>query len=159
MILVSMCLAGINCNYKGESKPNDKVIQLIKMGKAIPICPEQLGGLTTPRSGARILSGNGNDVLEGKTRVITDDGNDVTEQYIKGAKETLEICKKFNIKVVVLKQGSPSCGNKKTQGGEKERKIVNGIGVTVALLKKHGIVVYSEEDLENNEIWKNLIGG
>jgi len=157
MILVSMCLAGINCNYKGESKPSERVVELIKAGKAIPVCPEQLGGLPTPRSGARILSGNGHDVLDNKTRLVTDDGLDVTEQYVKGAHLVLEICKMFNITEVVLKQGSPSCGKGKTQGGETERMLVNGDGVTVALLKRNGIEVYSEDDLQDEVIWKKLI--
>jgi len=157
MILVSMCLAGINCNYKGESKPNEKVKELIRKGKAIPICPEQLGGLPTPRSGSRIISGNGEDVIDGKTNVITDNGNDVTKNYLKGAELTLQLCKQFGITTVILKQGSPSCGKGKTQGGEKERKLINGNGVTVALLKRNGIEIYSEEDLENEEIWKKLI--
>jgi len=158
MILVSMCLVGINCNYKGESKPNEKVIELIRRGKAIPICPEQLGGLPTPRSGSRIISGSGEDVIDGKTKVITDDGNDVTENYMKGAELTLQLCKQFNITTVILKQGSPSCGKGKTQGGEKERILVEGNGVTVELLKRNGIEVYSEEDLENEEIWRKLVG-
>jgi len=149
MIIVSACLAGINCNYKGESKPNQKVIELIKKGKAIPICPEQLGGLTTPRSGARILTGIGEEVLDKKSKIITDNNVDVTEQYIKGAQETLRIVKNFNVTVVVLKQGSPSCGHGHTQGGLNSRELVTGNGVTVALLKRNGIKVYSEEDLEN----------
>jgi len=156
MILVSACLAGINCNYKGESKPNEKIIELIKRGKAIPICPEQLGGLTTPRSGARILSGNGDDVLDGKSKLITDDGQDVTQQYLRGAYETLRIAKEFDVSIAILKQGSPSCGNGYTQGGKEYRKLVEGDGVTTALLKKNGIKVYSEEDLEKEEIWKEL---
>ena len=136
---------------------NRKVIELIKRGKAIPVCPEQLGGLPTPRSGSRIVSGSGEDVIDGKTKVITDDGNDVTENYLKGAELTLQLCRQFNITTVILKQGSPSCGKGKTQGGEKVRELVNGNGVTVALLKRNGIKVYSEEDLEDDEIWKELI--
>ena len=100
MILVSMCLAGINCNYKGESKPNEKVKELIRKGKAIPICPEQLGGLPTPRSGSRIISGNGEDVIDGKTNVITDNGNDVTKNYLKGAELTLQLCKQFGLSLI-----------------------------------------------------------
>jgi len=156
MILVSMCLIGINCNYKAQSKPNEKVIQLLKEGKAIPICPEQLGGLPTPRSGARIVKGDGRDVLEGKARLITDNGQDVTEQYLKGAYETLKLCQILNIKVAILKQGSPSCGTKKTQGGKDKRETIDGIGVTAALLEKHGIKVYSEEDLENPNVWNEI---
>jgi uncharacterized protein YbbK (DUF523 family) len=157
MILVSSCLAGINCNYKGESKPNDIIINLIKTGGAIPICPEQLGGLTTPRSGARITSGNGKDVLAGKSKLITDNSQDVTEQYLKGANETLKIIKDFGIRAVILKQGSPSCGKGKTQGGRDSRELVLGDGVTIALLKTHGIKVYSEEDLNDAIVLEELL--
>jgi uncharacterized protein YbbK (DUF523 family) len=159
MIIVSACLAGINCNYKGESKPNEKIISLIKERKAIPICPEQLGGLTTPRSGARILSGNGEDILEGKSELITDNGGNVTKEYIKGAEETLRILKMFNCDTVILKQGSPSCGKGKTQGGESERKLFQGDGVTTSLLKRNGIKLFSEEDLENGELFTKLKNG
>lgn len=157
MILVSACLIGINCNYKGESKPYKKVIELVKSGKAIPVCPEQLGGLPTPRSGARILSGSGLDVLNKKTKLITDNGQNVTHEYLKGAEEILKLVKFFNISAVVLKQGSPSCGNGKTQGGNDKRELVLGDGVTAALLKKNRIKVYTEEDLEDENIWKELL--
>ncbi len=159
MILVSMCLGGIDCNYKGESKPNRRVIELIRTGRAIPVCPEQLGGLPTPRSGSRIISGNGEDVIDGKTRVITDDGQDVTMEYLRGAELTLQFCRKFGIDTVILKQGSPSCGKGKTQGGWDERRLVEGDGVTVALLKRNGITVYTEDDLEDEDIWREIAGG
>ena len=148
MILISSCLAGINCNYKGKSKLNKRVIELLKEGKAVLVCPEQLGGLPTPRNGARILSGEGKDVLEGRTRVVTDKNEDVTQQYIKGAKETLKIAKLVNASLAILKEGSPSCGSNFTQGGIKIRKEVKGEGVTTALLRKNGIKVISENELK-----------
>ena len=148
-ILVSACLAGINCNFKGESKPTKLIIDLIKQGRAIPICPEQLGGLITPRSGARIISGKGEDVIENKSLVITDLGEDVTKQYLLGAKEALRLVKEFDVKLVILKQGSPSCGKGKTVGGEKERSVFHNNGVTVALLEKNGIKVITEKDIDD----------
>lgn len=151
MIIVSACLAGIDCNYKGKSAPNKDIISLIRQKKAIPVCPEQLGGLETPRSGARIVSGKGDDVLDGKSEVITDNGNNVTKEYIKGAEETLKIAKILKCRVAILKQGSPSCGKGKTYGGEKERMPVDGDGVTISLLRRNGIQVYSEEDLEKSD--------
>ena len=157
MILVSMCLAGINCNYKGESKPNEKVKELIRRGLALPMCPEQLGGLPTPRSGSRIISGKGEEVIEGRSRVITDNSKDVTSNYLRGAELVLHLCRQFSINIAVLKQGSPSCGKGKTQGGRNQRMLVGGNGVTTALLEKNGIKVYSEEDLEREEIWKKLL--
>ena len=147
MKIVSACLVGINCNYHGKSNPCEKVIELVKQGKTIPICPEQLGGLPTPRSGSRICSGDGNDVLDGKTQLLTDDGQDVTIQYIKGAYEALKIAKYLDIKEAILKQKSPSCGCGYVQGGLNERKTVEGEGVTTALFKRNGINVSSEEEL------------
>lgn len=156
MILVSACLAGINCNYNSSSSPNSKIIELIRSGKAIPICPEQLGGLPTPRSGARISEGGGEDVLKGVSRLLTDDGNDVTEEYLRGAKETLAICRQFGIDTVILKQKSPSCRKGLIQGGKEYREKVEGNGVTTALLRCEGISVFSEGDLENEELWERL---
>jgi len=157
MILVSACLAGINCTYKAGNNRNEKVIELVRKGKAIPICPEQLGGLITPRSGSRIISGSGEDVLDGKSKLVTDNGEDVTKQYIRGATETLAIAKNFDASAVILKQGSPSCGNGYTQGGLNSREKTAGDGVTAALLKRNGIKVLSEEDLNDEKIWNSLI--
>jgi uncharacterized protein YbbK (DUF523 family) len=157
MILVSACLAGINCTYKAGNNQNEKVMELIRKGKAIPICPEQLGGLTTPRSGSRIVSGSGEDALDGNSKLMTDNGEDVTKQYIKGANDTLAFAKNFAASVVILKQGSPSCGNGFTQGGLNSREKIAGDGVTVALLKRNGIKVLSEEDLNDEKIWESLV--
>ena len=159
MILVSACLVGIECNYKGESKPHEAVLSLIKEKKAIPICPEQLGGLTTPRSGARIATGRGQDVIDGKSGLLTDDGGNVTKQYIRGAEQTLKIAKMFNCDTVILKQGSPSCGKGKTQGGEEERSLFQGDGVTTVLLERNGIKVLTEEDLADDILITQLKNG
>ena len=150
MKLCSACLLGIKCRYDGKSnleKASEQLLQEFRNGNIIPVCPEQLGGLPTPRSGSRICSGDGNDVLDGKTQLLTDDGQDVTTQYIKGAYESLKIAKALGIKEAILKQKSPSCGRSYTQGGLNERKTVEGEGVTTALLKRNGIKVISEEDL------------
>lgn len=157
MILVSACLAGINSNHKGKNSFNKRVVELITRGKAIPICPEQLGGLTTPRDGARILNGSGDDVLDGRSKVITDKGEDVTGQYIKGANLTLAIAKQFNASIIISKQGSPSCGNGNVQGGLESRNTVKGVGVTVTLLKRNGTKIFTEDDLDNEEIWKEIL--
>ncbi|NIO44992.1 MAG: DUF523 domain-containing protein [Candidatus Aenigmarchaeota archaeon] len=133
MYIVSACLAGINCNYKGVSKPNKKVIELVKRMKAIPVCPEVLAGQTIPRPNAKIDGGTGMDVLEGKARVIEADGNDVTKLFIKGAFEVLKITQAINAKEAILKARSPSCGCD---------------GVTTALLKRNGIKVYTEENFK-----------
>ncbi|MGC8998816.1 MAG: DUF523 domain-containing protein [Candidatus Bathyarchaeia archaeon] len=137
MKLCSACLLGIRCRYNGEDARNEKVIMLLKTETLIPVCPEQLGGLPTPREPAEIREG----------RVITKSGKDVTENFKRGAEEVLKIAKMFGIKEAVLKQGSPSCGCGRIYDGTFSGKIVEGDGVTVALLKRHGIKVITEEDL------------
>jgi len=150
MKLVSACLLGINCKWNGKSKPNKKIIALSKKEVLVPICPEQLGGLSTPRKPAGIYGGLGEDVLDGCASVkAARDGEDLTEHFVKGAEETLRIAKLLGVKEVILKQGSPSCGYRRTfQLDEKLRnRQVEGNGVTAALLKRHGIYVKTQEDL------------
>ena len=96
--IVSACLAGLNCRFDGKSKPNEKVIALVKEGRAIPVCPEQLGGLPTPREDSQIRDG----------RCITTSGRDETEQVKRGAEETLKIAKMLNVDEAILKARSPS---------------------------------------------------
>ncbi len=136
-ILCSACLLGVRCRYDGKSKPNKKVMALLKKGVAIPICPEQLGGLPTPREPAEQKSG----------RVITKSRKDVTKNFRKGAAEVLKIAKAFKIKVAILKQRSPSCGYGQIYDGTFSGKVVEGNGVTTSALKRRGIKIISEEDL------------
>jgi uncharacterized protein YbbK (DUF523 family) len=160
MIIVSACLAGINCNYKGQSKPCEKVIKLVKEGKAIPVCPEILGGLSTPRKATGIYNGLGKDVLirDAKVRAV-DDGEDQTFYYIRGAEEFLKIAKSRNIKTAILRNKSPSCGCGMTWQLDNKFKnhLVNGDGVTTTLLKKNGIKVFSEEDLKDEKLYQKEI--
>ena len=136
MILVSACLAGTNCCYDGENALSREVESLVRKKSAIPVCPEQLGGLSTPREPAEIVGGDGRDVLEGRARVQTCGGEDVTAQYIRGAEEVLKIAKMAGAKKVILKRNSPACGF-----GEiyHEGRLVSENGVCAALLIKHGI--------------------
>jgi uncharacterized protein YbbK (DUF523 family) len=150
MKLCSACLLGIKCRYDGKDnleKASPALLDEYKNGNLIPICPEQLGGLHTPRSGARISSGDGNDVLDGKSRLLADNCQDMTQQYIKGAYEALKIAQELKIEEAILNQESPSCGCGYIQGGLKQRTLIEGDGVTTALLKRNGIKVISEEDL------------
>jgi uncharacterized protein YbbK (DUF523 family) len=142
MILVSACLVGVNCKYNGKNNLNKKIRKLVKSGKAIPVCPEQLGGLPTPREPAN-LTADGFDVLKGKAKVLTESGKDVTINFVKGAREVLKLAKLLGAKKAILKARSPSCGCGKTW---ISGKVANGDGVTVALLKRNGIKVYSEEN-------------
>jgi uncharacterized protein YbbK (DUF523 family) len=137
MKLCSACLLGVNCRYDGRNALNKKVVELLEKETLIPVCPEQLGGLSTPREPAEIV---------GK-RVITRSGRDVTENFMRGARETLKIAKLFGVKEAVLKQGSPSCGCGRIYDGTFSGRTVKGDGVTTALLKSHGIKVVTEEDL------------
>jgi len=135
MILVSACLAGEKCAYDGESRLNPRVKDL----ECIAMCPEVLGGRSIPRTKAEIKDGTGKDVLEGKAKAFDENGLDVTEQFIKGAFVALEIAKKYDVKEAILKSRSPSCGVGKIYDGSFDKKVVDGDGVTTALLKKEGI--------------------
>lgn len=138
--LVSACLCGIRSRFDGKDARDDKIAELVKQGKAIPICPEELGGLPVPRPAGEIKKGNGKDVLSGKSRVISTDGEDLTPLFLRGAFFSLAICKKFKVKKAILKQHSPSCG---CGWIKRKGKIVRGDGVTGALLKKEGIAGYT----------------
>lgn len=141
VIFVSACLVGINCKYNGGNNYNEKLFNLVKEGKAIPICPEQLGGLKTPRNPAEIR------IIDAKRYVITNQNEDVTLEYERGANEVLELAKKLNIKKAILQSRSPSCGTKKIYNGNFEKKLVNGNGVTAQILIENGIEVINSEDI------------
>jgi len=141
MIVVSGCLAGERCRYDGESKPDERIKAMVESGEAITVCPEQLGGLSTPRMPCEIIGGDGFDVLDGKARVMDRDGMDQTQAFINGAKETLKIVLESGTKRVMLKSLSPSCGYKRIYDGTFSRKVQSGLGVTAALLIKNGITV------------------
>ncbi|EJR83940.1 DUF523 domain-containing protein [Bacillus cereus] len=148
MILVSSCLAGKPVRYNGTACLNDTIQKLIDEKKAIPVCPELLGGFVTPREPAEILGGDGYDVLEGKAKVMERSGNDVTELYINGAMKTLNLAQEMQASHVVLKEYSPSCGSKEIYSGEFVGKKITGVGVTTALLESKGIKVISELELD-----------
>ena len=147
MKLCSACLLGIKCRYDGKIFSNKKVLSLSKKEILIPICPEQFGGQATPRPNAEIIGGDGYDILNNKAKVIEPNGNDVTKYFIEGAQEVLKIAKLYDIKEAILKQRSPSCGSSQIYDGTFSKKLINGNGVTTALLKNNGLKVISEEDL------------
>ncbi len=147
MKLCSACMLGIECRYDGKAKPVPKVLKLAKKEVLIPICPEQLGGLPTPRVVQELQGCSGEDVLDGRGKVLNKNGEDVTEQFIKGAYEVLKIAKLFGIKEAILKQRSPSCGCGEIYDGSFSGRVVKGNGVTTSLLKRNGIKVISEEEL------------
>ena len=148
MIIVSACLCGINCKYNGGNNLDERVLKLLKEGKAIPVCPEQLGGQETPRAPHEIVNGSGNDVLNAKARILGPEGDDVTQQFIKGAYETLRIAEETSASMAILKARSPSCGVSQIYDGTFSGNKRQGNGVTAQLLLSNGIKVYTEEDLD-----------
>lgn len=137
-IIVSACLMGVNCRHDGTNALREGLIKGYCNGHLAPICPEQLGGLPTPRPSAEIDGGDGRDVLEGRARVIDINGKDVTDTFIKGAGEVLGITRLFKAKRAILKENSPSCA---VEYIYKKGQLVNGTGVLTALLKKEGLEV------------------
>ena len=136
MLIVSACLAGFPCRYDGKKAINPAVQQLVKEGKAIPVCPEQLGGLPTPRLPAEMKAG----------KVINSDGNDVTEAFEKGAAVVLEIAKQYGCTDALLKARSPSCGKGRIYDGSFSGILIEGNGKTADLLMRNGITVTTEEE-------------
>lgn len=138
-IIVSACLVGLRTRYDGESNADPEIIKLLKKGDAIPLCPEQLGGLPTPREAVQFVGGDGEAVLKGTAKVLGVDTNtDRTENMIRGAEETLKIARVLGVKRAILKEGSPSCGVNWVKIEGVYRK---GMGVTAALLQREGIQV------------------
>ncbi len=146
MIIVSSCLAGMKVRYNGTNKLDERIQQLVIEKKAIMACPELLGGFQTPRLPAEIKGGTGEDVLEGRAKVIDQQGNDVTNEYIQGAVQTLKIVQEQGASEVVLKENSPSCGSQFIYDGTFSGSKIPGEGVTAAFLKRHGIRVLSEQE-------------
>ena len=150
MIIVSACLLGENCKYSGGNNKSENVIKYLEDKEYILVCPEQLGGLSTPRNPSEIITyGNkdGNDVLSGCTKVLSNKGIDVTKNFIQGAEETLKIAKEHNAKTAILKAESPSCGYKKIYDGTFLGNKIQGMGVTAAILNKENIALLDEDDI------------
>jgi uncharacterized protein YbbK (DUF523 family) len=147
MKLISACLLGIKCAWDGKGNyKSDKAIELLELETLIPICPEQLGGLKTPRIAQEIQGGTGEDVIDGKCKVLNRNGEDVTHEFITGAEETLKIAQLFHTKEFIGKSKSPSCGCGQIYDGTFSQTLIAGDGVTTTLLKRNGIKVVNEED-------------
>ncbi|KAB0509328.1 DUF523 domain-containing protein [Pseudomonas moorei] len=147
-ILVSRCLLGHRVRYDGgASGPFDQLQVWLDEGRVVPLCPEVAGGLPTPRAAAEIPGGQGGEVLDGQASVLTTEGEDVSAQFLSGACQALELVRQHGIRIAVLKANSPSCGNLLTYDGTFSGVKVRGEGVTAALLKRHGVQVFSELEL------------
>ena len=137
-LLISACLLGVPCRYDGKSKPAAGIDALREKYELIPVCPEQLGGLPTPRTPSERRD----------DRVVTAEGTDVTDEYQKGARAALALCLREGCVAAVLKERSPSCGSGEIYDGTFTRTVIPGDGVTAELLKKNGIKVCGESEAD-----------
>lgn len=138
-IMVSACLLGYNVKYNGKNNLNDELIEFLKEYEVISICPEVMGGLTTPRIPSEIKNG----------KVINEKNIDVTSEFIEGANKTLELAMDNDIKVAILKKNSPSCGYGTIYDGTFNHRIINGYGITAKLLKENGITILNEDNYKD----------
>lgn len=141
VILVSACLLGVNCRYNGKGVLDGAVKSLMGRAVLIPVCPEIMGGMATPRDPAERVG----------EQVITNAGADVTAAYQKGAQETLRLAQLYGCRCAILKERSPSCGNGRIYDGTHSKKLTDGDGIAAALLKKNGIQVFGESKTDDLE--------
>jgi uncharacterized protein YbbK (DUF523 family) len=135
-VIVSACLVGIGCRHDGRAALSEEALKALEGRHIVPICPEQLGGLPTPRPASEIERDDGKGVIEGASRVLSRDGGDVTDAFLKGAEMALKIARMTGATGACLKEASPSCGVESiSRAGER----TPGMGVTTALLKKEGL--------------------
>ncbi len=149
-LLLSACLAGNPVRYDGGSKPQSHhdLELLLSNNQVVAFCPETAGGLGVPREAAEILGGDGEQVLDGLARIVTKSGEDVTDAFVTGARQALEVCQKEQIQVAILTEKSPSCGGNLIYDGSFTRSLRSGAGTTAALLKRHGIRVFNEHQID-----------
>ena len=145
-LLVSACLVGLCTRLDGKARSFPNVCALGSRFCLVPVCPEQLGGAPTPRPPAEIRDGAGDEVLDGRARVMTEDGRDVTALYVRGAMEVLAVARLTDATVAVLKARSPSCGVGTTYDGTFTHRLRPGSGVAAALLAREGLALHTEED-------------
>ena len=137
-ILVSACLRGLRCRYDGRSKPNAAVLALGEKHTLVPCCPEQLGGLPTPRSPAEWQG----------DRIVNKAGADVTAQYLRGGEEAVKLARTLGCEAAVLKERSPACGSREIYDGSFSGILVPGEGSAARALRAAGIPVYGESKLD-----------
>ncbi len=137
-ILISACLVGDKVRYDGKSQYHPLIKELLQKYELVPFCPEVEGGLPTPRVPAEIV----------KDRVLNEKGKDVTANFNSGAELALNICRYLNIKIAILKDGSPSCGSTEIHNGKFDGRMIKGKGITTTLLEQNGVKIYTEKQIE-----------
>ena len=154
-ILVSACLVGRPVRYDGAAATlqDDILDRWVREGRAVIVCPEVSGGLSTPRDPAEIVGGTGDDVLDGTARVVTDRGVDVTAQFVHGAEVALALAQKSSAVAALLQERSPSCGSKTIYDGTFSKNKIDGRGVTASLLERHGIRVFRATDIVDADLF------
>ncbi len=148
-ILVSACLLGQKVRYDGSDKDQGSALlnELIAQDRVVTICPEVAGGLGVPRLAAEIQTGTGGDVLNEQARVFDSAGQNVTAEFVSGAQQALALAQQHNVRAAILKARSPSCGNAQVYDGTFGKRLIDGSGVTAALLERHGIKVFNEDEI------------
>ncbi|MCT4634021.1 MAG: DUF523 domain-containing protein [Firmicutes bacterium] len=146
MILVSSCLIGLETRYNGEGTRDDSLMEFLKDKRFIPVCPEQLGGLSTPRKPCEIQ------FHDGEEKIINIDGEDKTHFFIKGANEVLKLVKEFDIKYAIFKERSPSCGKGKIYDGSFSSTLISGDGIAAKMLTEAGVKVYNENNFKEMKL-------
>ncbi len=148
-ILISACLLGRVVRYDGKALPvSDKILKAwIRQGRTVAVCPEVMAGMDVPRTPAELIHGDGDDVLDGKAIVADRSGNDLTDDFLLGARKALDLCRLHHIDVAVLSEASPSCGSARIHDGSFSGRKAAGMGVTTALLRRSGIRVFNQYDL------------
>lgn len=155
-LIVSACLAGERCRYSGDGfQEYPELRRLVKEGKAIPVCPEVLGGAPVPRDPCEIRGGDGFDVLDGRARVFSSRGEDKTTVFVRGAAAVLDLARRAGARTAVLKERSPSCGSSAIYDGTFTGAKVPGCGCAAALLLREGLDVYSEENYKRKIYFDN----
>ncbi|MDQ7783970.1 MAG: DUF523 domain-containing protein [Desulfomonilaceae bacterium] len=142
-IIISACLAGLRTRYDGRAFPHPHLDHLAAGWTLVPVCPEVLGGLGIPRPQCRFMGGDGVEVLEGRARILDRTGRDRTSHFVRGAEEVNRVVQLVTPRLIVFKEGSPSCGVRRV---DIEGTRQPGCGVTVALLRRHGFSILTEED-------------
>ncbi len=150
-ILISACLLGRPVRYDGRARHPDDPTHLLdrwrREDRLVPICPEVSGGLPVPRPPAEIVGGDGNDVLDGRAHLLTADGRDVTAPFLAGAQAALAMAQEHDVALAILKARSPSCGSHQIYDGSFSSTLRPGSGATAALLRRHDIPVFTEDQL------------